>query len=71
MASYYHEVLEVVARPHLVIRGNHGTLKAVRSIGKQKWMVVVYRELSQQDGFVITAYTVDSVPTGKIAWRTK
>ena len=69
MASYYHDVLETIQRPQFVIRGNGGTLKAARSLGKRKWLVVIYREVSKRDGFVITAYLLDNRPTGKVVWR--
>jgi hypothetical protein len=69
MASYYHDVLETIERPEFVVRGNHGTLKASRSFGKRRWLVVIYREVSKKDGFVITAYLLDTKPTGKIVWR--
>ena len=49
LASYFFEVLETVERPELVVRGNKGTLKAVRNIGRNKWIVVVYREKSKED----------------------
>jgi len=29
---------------------------AVRQIGGRKYVVVVYREVSQEDGFVVTAF---------------
>jgi hypothetical protein len=69
MASYFHEVLETIESPELVIRGNAGALKAARSLGKRTWLVVVYREVSRKDGFVITAYLLDARPKGKIEWR--
>jgi hypothetical protein len=69
MASYYHDVLETIEAPEFVFRGNHGALKASPSLGKRKWMAVVYRETSRDDGFVITAYLLDARPKGKIVWR--
>ncbi len=69
MASCFHDVLEAVERPELVVCGNRGTLKAARNLGKRKWLVVVYREASRNDGFVITAYQLDTRPKGTIAWR--
>ena len=69
MASYFHDVLEAIEGPEWVVRGNRGALKAVRSLGKRKWLVVLYREVSRTDGFVITAYLLDTRPKGKIAWR--
>ena len=69
LASYFHEVLDVVGKPDVAFRGNEGTRKATRNIGKKKWLVVVYRELSKHDGFVITAYILATKPKGEIVWR--
>ena len=69
MASYYHDVLETIEGPEFTVRGNGGALKAARSFGRRKWLVVVYREVSRNNGFVITAYLLDTRPTGKIVWR--
>ncbi len=69
MASNFHGVLEAVEGPDLVVQGNGGTLKAARSVGRGKWLVVVYREVSRHDGFVITAYQLNTRPKGRIAWR--
>ncbi len=69
LASYYFEVMEVVENPEFIIRGNKGSLKATRNIGRDKWLVVVYREISKKDGFVITAYFLDKKPKGVPIWR--
>ena len=69
LAGSFHDVLETVEKPDLVIRGSHGALKAAKSMGKARWMLVVYRELSRQDGFVITAYFSSKRPKGEIVWR--
>lgn len=69
LASYFYEVLETIGKPAIIVRGNKGTLKAARNIGKRKWLVVVYKELSKHDGFVITAYLLDTKPKGEIIWR--
>ena len=34
LSSYYFEVLETVESPELIVRGNKGALKAVKSMGK-------------------------------------
>ncbi|MDI6736412.1 MAG: hypothetical protein QME42_09535 [bacterium] len=69
LASYFYEVLDTVAKPEFIVRGNKGTLKAARNIGRGKWLVIVYRELSKNDGFVITAYLLDTKPKGEIMWQ--
>ena len=69
LASYFFDVLDAVENPELVIRGSQGTLKAARNVGKRKWLIVVYREISEADGFVITAYFLDTKPKGEVVWR--
>lgn len=69
LASTFHEVLDAVENPDVVVRGSHGALKAMKSMGKTRWMVVVYRGLSKRDGFVITAYVLSKKPKGAIIWR--
>ncbi|MFP3974720.1 MAG: hypothetical protein ACOC6S_01345 [Chloroflexota bacterium] len=56
MAGYYHEVLETVEEPESIYRGRKGEYIAVREIGYGKHIVAIYRELSKDDGFVITAF---------------
>ena len=69
MVSSFHDVLDAVEKPDFVARGSHGALKAVRNMGKKRWMVVVYRESSKEDGFVITAYFLSKRPRGEVVWR--
>ena len=69
LASYFYDVLETIEHPDFVIRANRGALKAARNVGRQKWLLVFYRELSLTDGFVITAYLTNSKPKGEIIWR--
>jgi hypothetical protein len=69
LASYFHEVLETIEKPDFVVKGNKGTLKATKNIGKNKWLTVIYREVSKKDGFIITAYFLDKKPKGEIIWR--
>jgi hypothetical protein len=69
MASFYHEVLEAVERPDMVLRGNAGTLKATKNLARSRWLVVVYKESSKADGFVLTAYFTSTRPKGECIWR--
>ena len=69
MASLFHEVLDAVQKPEIVVRASHGALKAIRTMGRKRWMVVAYREVSRRDGFVITAYLVSKKPGGEVLWR--
>jgi hypothetical protein len=56
MAGYYFEILETLANPGAIYEGKAGECIAVRGIEKDKYVVVVYKELSKEDGFVITAF---------------
>jgi len=69
MAGYYHEALDTVETPDIIVQGNGGAVKAARNLGRRKWLVVVYRERSRRDGFVITAYLLDTKPRGEVIWR--
>ncbi|MBU0702045.1 hypothetical protein KKE26_12285 [bacterium] len=69
LASCFHEVLDTVGNPEFIVRGNKGILKSAKNIGMKKWLVVVYKELSKSDGFIITAYLLDTKPKGEIIWR--
>jgi hypothetical protein len=52
--------LEALAEPELIQQGNYGELLAIRSYPEtpltSKYLVVVYREVDQKDGFILTAY---------------
>ncbi len=69
LASYYHDILEIIENPDLIMRGNKGTLKATRRLGRNRWLTVIYREVSKKDGFVITAYFLNKKPKGEIVWQ--
>lgn len=54
MAGYLYDVLETIQKPLAVFEGNSGELLAAREIETGKF--VVYREVSDEDGFVVTAF---------------
>lgn len=56
MAGYLYDVLEAVQEPLAVFEGNAGELLAAREIETGKYIIVVYRETSEEDGFIITAF---------------
>lgn len=56
LAGCYYEVLECIADPRAIYQGEFDALLAVREIEPGKDLVVVYREVSANDGFVITAF---------------
>jgi hypothetical protein len=56
MAGYLYDVLETIQEPLAVFEGNSSELIAAREIENGKYLIVVYKELSKEDGFVITAF---------------
>lgn len=60
MAGYRDTVLEIVEHPDAVVRGRAGELLALKAM-EDRVLVVVYRETSRADGFVITAFFTTQV----------
>jgi len=60
MATQRDCVLETVYAPELVQAGDFGELLAVRLYDQtpltRKYLIVAYRELAADDGFILTAY---------------
>lgn len=72
MAGYLYDVLETVQEPLAVFEGNEGELLAAREIEPGKYIVAVYREVSPEDGFIITAFLTKrwkSLERRKKAWQ--
>jgi len=69
LAGYYDDCLQVIEEPDLVLRGLRGSLKAVKTYGRNRYLVVIYRELAPDDGFVVTAYFVRRIDRRKAVWR--
>ena len=69
LAGYYDDALETVENPDLVLRGYRGSLIAVRGYGHKQYLQVVYRQLSTNDGFIITAYFSSKIDRKKIVWK--
>jgi len=61
LAGYYDDVLITVEEPDYILRGYGGALVAVRSLGRRKFLAVIYKEVTRNDGFIITAYFANSV----------
>ena len=69
MAGYFFDVVETVQEPQVIYEGRAGELLATRAIETGKHLVVVYKEVSQGDGFVITAFLTSK--TRQLQARTK
>jgi len=71
LAGHYDDVLYAIEDPDYIIEGYKGALIALRKFTKTRFLAVVYREISKQDGFVITAYFTSKLDLGKevILWQ--
>ncbi len=69
LANYRDDVLDVVQHPDEVRSGYGGALIALRGYGKQRYLAVIYKEISADDGFIITARFARKKPGGRILWR--
>jgi hypothetical protein len=49
-------VLATITEPEIILDGNEGALMAIRTLEIGRVLVVVYKETSNNDGFVITAF---------------
>jgi hypothetical protein len=56
MAGYYYEILECVEDPDAVYEGRYEELIGMKEMQKDKYIVVMYKEVSEKDGFVITSF---------------
>jgi hypothetical protein len=61
MAGYYYEVLEAIYDPEAVYRGSAEELIATKEIKSGKNLIVVYKELNKEDGFIITAFLTNKI----------
>jgi hypothetical protein len=68
------EILETLSDPDLLQEGDSGEILAVRRYEKtrltNKFLVVPYREVSTDDGFVLTAYLTSRPSSSRTApWK--
>lgn len=71
LAGYYDEVLDVIEYPDYIIKGYDVTLVALRHVDRNKFLAVVYKEVSNSDGFIITAYFTSKIKLERevIVWK--
>jgi len=73
IAGYYFDVLETVANPTWIFKGDEDELWAVKHISERKAMLVIYKELKEQnDGFIITAFfttKIQKLLKRRIIWQ--
>jgi hypothetical protein len=68
MEPYYERILDAIEKPTFVLRGYAGSLVAILSVGRRRYLHVVYKELSPEDGFIITAFVARKYNRRMILW---
>ncbi len=72
IAGYYDDVLSTVEDPDYVIKGYRDALIALRELeGEGRYLAVIYKEVSDKDGFIITAYFTSKIKLERevIMWQ--
>lgn len=69
LAGHYDDVLETIENPDFILRGYRNSLIAARGYGRKRYLMVVYRQLRVDDGFIVTAYFTARVDRKKAIWK--
>jgi hypothetical protein len=69
LAGYYDDILMTVERPDAVLRGYGSAIIATRSMGRNRYLNVIYKDISDNDGFIITAFITPKINRKAIIWR--
>jgi hypothetical protein len=71
MYAFEEAVPQAIEAPTCVLQGYAGSLIAVLGLGRNRFLHVVYREVSADDGFVITAYMAQRYNRRQVIWPRK
>lgn len=74
LSGYYFEVLDTVENPEIIYEGNRGEFLAVKKLEKEKYLIVIYKEIGIEDGFVITSFLtkkLNYLSNRKILWKSQ
>jgi hypothetical protein len=69
LAGHYDDVLDTVENPDLILQGEEGALVAARTLAPRRHLAVVYKEVTREDGFVVTAYVTRRLARRAVVWR--
>lgn len=56
LAGYYYEVLETISAPTATYEGKADEFIAYKEIKPGKFLLVIYKEEGNKDGFIITSF---------------
>lgn len=73
LAGHYDDVIYAIEDPDYIIEGYRNALIALKKIIKTKFLAMVYKEISKEDGFIVTAYFTTKIHFKKevIEWQKK
>lgn len=71
MHAFDDAILKAIERPTVILRGYAGSYVAVLNLARDRFLHVVYKEVSAEDGFVITAYVSSKYNRGSVIWPRK
>jgi hypothetical protein len=68
------KVVDTIANPDLILSGDFGEMIAVRFYPEtpltRKYLIAAYKELSAQDGFLLTSYFTNAVrKKRRVLWK--
>lgn len=61
-------MLDAVEEPMVILRGYAGALVAVQSLGRNRYLHVVYKEVNRDDGFIVTAFVSHKYNRKQVIW---
>jgi len=71
MSAHDDAILKAIEEPTFILRGYAGSLIAVLNLARNRFLHVVYKEISSDDGFIITAYVSNKVNRNAVIWPPK
>jgi len=74
VSRYRKSVVEVASKPQLILRGQHGELKAIKFLDSAhlgpKYLVVIYKERRRKKDIITAYFTSDLRKVrGEVVWR--
>ena len=71
IAGFYDDILDCIENPDIIIKGYNDALVALKLFSDNKYLAQVYKETSEEDGFIITAYFTSKLKLEKeeIIWK--
>jgi hypothetical protein len=69
LAGYYDDILITIENPDMILWSYGGALTAIRGMGRKRYLVVIYKEISKYNVFIISAYFTSKINREAIIWH--